>query len=171
MTWINVWLSKLIHWPEKIKNKLRSFQNQISKNPSRVNVKWNLLFFIKNKVCTYLFKTRKVSNVICYQCFLKAFENQNGKLLWFFWNSHLRSSVKKGIIKISQKSQANTCVGVSTFINLHASGLQLYQKKRLRHRYFPVNSAKFLRTPFFHDTSGQLLLNFTNESKASENEI
>ena len=31
-------------------------------------------------------------------------------------------------------------------------------KKRLWHRSFPVNFAKFLRTPFLHKTSGRLLL-------------
>ena len=31
-------------------------------------------------------------------------------------------------------------------------------KKRLWHRCFPVNFAKFLRTPFLQNTSGQLLL-------------
>ena len=30
-------------------------------------------------------------------------------------------------------------------------------KKRLWHRYVPVNFAKFLRTPFLQNTSGQLL--------------
>ena len=38
-------------------------------------------------------------------------------------------------LKISQYSQENTCVGV-------------FIKKRLQHRCFPVNIAKFLRTPF-----------------------
>ena len=33
-------------------------------------------------------------------------------------------------------------------------------KKRLWHRCFPVNFAKFLRTPFFQNTSGRLLLYF-----------
>ena len=32
---------------------------------------------------------------------------------------------------------------------LPALGLQLYYKKRLWHSCFPVNFAKFLRTPFF----------------------
>ena len=32
-------------------------------------------------------------------------------------------------------------------------------KKRLWHRCFPVNFAKFLRTPFLQNTSGRLLLN------------
>ena len=31
-------------------------------------------------------------------------------------------------------------------------------KKRLWHRYFPANFAKFLKTPFSLNTSGQLLL-------------
>ena len=32
-------------------------------------------------------------------------------------------------------------------------------KRRLWHRCFPVNFAKFSRTPFLQNTSGQLLLN------------
>ena len=31
-------------------------------------------------------------------------------------------------------------------------------KKRLWHRFFPVNFARFLRTPFLQNTSGRLLL-------------
>ena len=74
----------------------------------------------------HLFKTKKALKVIYCQCVLKAFENRNGKLLRFFLSSHLRSSVKKGILKISLNSQENTCVRVFILINLHASGLQLY---------------------------------------------
>ena len=37
-------------------------------------------------------------------------------------------------------------------------GLQLYWKKRLWHKCFPVNFAKFLRKPFLQNTSGRLLL-------------
>ena len=33
-------------------------------------------------------------------------------------------------------------------------------KKRLWHRYSPMNFAKFLRTPFSQNTSGRLLLFF-----------
>ena len=33
-------------------------------------------------------------------------------------------------------------------------------KTRLWHGYFPVNFAKFLRTPFLHNTSGTLLLDW-----------
>ena len=102
LTWINLKNSK--------SNSIKF--NQIPKNLDMVNMKWNSLVFIKNKVCMYLFKIRKVWNVIYWQCFLKAFENQNGKLLRFFWSSHLRSSVEYGILKSSQNSQVNTCVGV-----------------------------------------------------------
>ena len=58
--------------------------------------------------------------------------------------------MKKVILEISQNSQENTCGRVS--------GLQLY-KKRPWHRCFPVNFAKFLRTPSLQNTCGQLLLN------------
>ena len=92
-------------------------------------MKWNLLVFIKNKVFMYLFKTRKVCNVIYWQSFFKAFEDGHGKLLRFLWSSNLRSSIKKVFLKISQNSQEKTCVGVYILINLHTSGLQLYQKR------------------------------------------
>ena len=44
---------------------------------------------------------------------------------------------------------------------MQASGLQLYFKKRLWHRCFPVNFGKFLRTPFLIEQFRWLLLNFT----------
>ena len=39
--------------------------------------------------------------------------------------------------------------------NLQVEGLQLYFKKRLQQRYFPVEFAKFLRTTFLQNTSGE----------------
>ena len=59
-----------------------------------------------------------------------------------------RCSVRKVFLEILQNSQGNTCVRVSFLIKLRALGLQLYEKKRLWHRCFPVNSTKFLRIPF-----------------------
>ena len=138
-------------------------------------MKWNLLVFIKKKVFMYLFKTKEVCNVIYCQIFLRSFGNgsntQHGKLLRFLWSSYLRSSIKKVFLKISQNSLENTWVGVSILINLHASVLQLYQKRRLRHRCFPLNSVNFSEHLLFQNTSEQLLLNFANENKTSENEI
>ena len=51
-----------------------------------------------------------------------------------------RCSMKKVFLKILQNSQENTCARVSFLIKLQL-------KKRLWRRCFPVNIAKFLRTP------------------------
>ena len=67
---------------------------------------------------------------------------------------------KNVFLEISQNSQENTCVRVSFLIKLQTSGLRpaTLLKKRLWHRRFPVNFAKFLRVNFLQNTSGQLLL-------------
>ena len=105
------------------------------------------------KIFMYLFKTKKVCSIVYCQSFFKAFENSNntqhGKLPRFLWGSHLRNSIKKVFLKISQNSQENTCVGVSILINLHTSRLQLYHKRSLRHKRFPVNLANFSENLFF----------------------
>ena len=48
-----------------------------------------------------------------------------------------RCSIKNVFVEISQNSQENTCARLSFLI----------KKNRLWHRCFPVNFAKFLRTP------------------------
>ena len=58
-------------------------------------------------------------------------------------------------LEIWQYSQENTCTKVSFSIR---SATLL--KKRLCHRCFPVNFAKFLRTPFLQNTSWRLLLQY-----------
>ena len=60
-----------------------------------------------------------------------------------------RCSAKKVFLEISQNSQENTCARIFFLIKLKASSLQLYFKKRLWHRCFSVNCAKFLKAPFF----------------------
>ena len=66
-----------------------------------------------------------------------------------------RCSVRKVFLKISQNSLENTCARVSFLIKLQASGLF---KKWLWHRYFSVNFAKFLETPFLTEYPRWLLL-------------
>ena len=68
-----------------------------------------------------------------------------------------RCSVKKLFLEISQNSQENTCVRVSFLIKLQATPATLL-KKRLWQRCFPVNFAKFLRTPFLKEHLWWLLL-------------
>ena len=53
-------------------------------------------------------------------------------------------SVKKGVLRNFENSQKSTCARVSFLIKLQA----FFLKKRLWHRCFSVNFAKFLRTPF-----------------------
>ena len=80
-----------------------------------------------------------------------------------------RCSVKKTFLEISQNSHESTCAIASFSIKLQASTplkhqktlqgleacMQLF-KKRLWHRSFPVNFAKFLRTPFLRNIYGRL---------------
>ena len=55
---------------------------------------------------------------------------------------------KIGVFKnFATFTKKNTCAGTCSFI-----------KKRLQHRSFPMNIAKFLKTTFSQNTSGQLLL-------------
>ena len=73
--------------------------------------------------------------------------------------------VKNVFFEISQNLQENTGafhsghVRVSFFIKLLPQACN-FIKKRLWHRCFPVNFAKFLGTPFLQNTSGWLLLEF-----------
>ena len=62
---------------------------------------------------------------------------------------------KKVLLEISQNSREKP-VPESLFLI----------KKRLWHRYFPVNFVKFLRTPFLHNTSGRLLLKKENRKNS-----
>ena len=64
---------------------------------------------------------------------------------------------KKVFFEISQNSQENTCDRVSFCVRASRAALL---KKRPSHRFFPVNFAKFIRTPSSQNTSGQLLLVF-----------
>ena len=66
--------------------------------------------------------------------------------------------MKKGVLEISQNSQEKTCTRVIFLIKLQACRPASFLKKRPWHECFPVNFAKFLRTPLLQNTSGRLLL-------------
>ena len=73
-------------------------------------------------------------------------------------SSHRRSSVKKGVLRNSTKFTGKH-LGHSFFFNkVAALRPATLLKKRLWHRCFPVNFAKFPRTAFLQNTSGRLLL-------------
>ena len=66
-----------------------------------------------------------------------------------------RCSTKYILLKTLQNSQEKDCTGVSFLFRLHASSLQVFQK---RCRYFPVSLMKLLRTLFLQSNCGRLLL-------------
>ena len=72
--------------------------------------------------------------------------------------SHRRCSVKKGVVRNFAKSTGkHLCQGLffNKVTDLRPATLL---KKRLWHKCFPVNFAKFPRAPFLQNTSGRLLL-------------
>ena len=76
-----------------------------------------------------------------------------------FFIEHFHKQPLQVLLKVLETLQEGTCVGVS-FKNLQAEGLQLHKNIRLQHRCFPVNFAKFLRTPFLAGHPRWLLLHF-----------
>ena len=74
-------------------------------------------------------------------------------------SSHLEVFVKKVFLEISENSQENTCVRVSFLVKLQTfMRPATLLKKRLWHRCFPVNFAKFIKTRFLTEHRRWLLL-------------
>ena len=67
-------------------------------------------------------------------------------------SSHRRCSIKRAVLKFAIFTHGNTCVGVSETEACN------FIKKRLQHRFFPVNITKFLRTPILKNMCERLLL-------------
>ena len=83
-------------------------------------------------------------------------------------SSHQRCSAKKGVLRNFAKfTGKHLCQ--STFFN-KVAGLRsaTLLKKILWHRCFPVNFAKFLKTPFLQNTSRRLLLSLNKNWKKQE---
>ena len=75
------------------------------------------------------------------------------------------ASCKKVFLdRYSQNSQEKACVRDSILIKLHSQDC----KKRLWHKCFPVNLAKFLRKRFLQNTSGRLLLFLAFQKQSPE---
>ena len=75
-----------------------------------------------------------------------------------YWDRVCKKGVLRNFTKFKGKHLCQ-----SLFINKNA-GLRpaILLKKRLWHRCFPVNFAKFLKTSFLQNTSGRLLLHHYN---------
>ena len=75
-----------------------------------------------------------------------------------FRSSHQKCSVKQYVLRNFAKFRGKH-LRQSLFFN-KVAGTATLLKKRLLHRCFPVNFAKFLQTPLSQKTSGRLLLYF-----------
>ena len=75
-----------------------------------------------------------------------------------------KCSVGKMFLEISQNSQENTCARVSFFNKVAGLRPATLLKKRLWHRCFAVNFAKFLRTPFLQNTYGDCFSKVNSKS-------
>ena len=105
---------------------------------------------MREKMCALLWCTMysETSTINEDTCFL---------ILWVR-NSHQRCSVGKGILRNFAKFKGKHLCQ-SLFLNKVADlRPATLLKKRLWHRYFLVNFAKFLRTSFLENTSVRLLL-------------
>ena len=75
---------------------------------------------------------------------------------WQVRSSHQRCFIKRGVIKNFAK-----------FTGKHLCQSLFFKKKGFWHRCFPIKFAKFLGTPFLHNTSGRLLLQVSEYDFAS----
>ena len=77
---------------------------------------------------------------------------------YLFRSSHRRCSVRKRVLRNFAKFTGKGLCQSLFFNNTAVLKPATLLKKRLWHRCFPVNFAKFLKTPFLQNISGRLLL-------------
>ena len=88
-------------------------------------------------------------------------------LIWFH-EIHIKYVKRKPArLRKSEFKRESICYWQSTYFlkNLQSLRPGTLLKKRLWHNCFPVNFLKFLRTPFFQNTSGRLLLQDRKEKR------
>ena len=88
-------------------------------------------------------------------------------LIWFH-EIHIKYVKRKPPrLRKSEFKRESICYWQSTYFlkNLQSLRPGTLLKKRLWHNCFPVNFLKFLRTPFFQNTSGRLLLQDRKEKR------
>ena len=116
-------------------------------------------FIYKYKCCSAKSKPSRQYTVWADLSFIQPADNkgESASENWIAINKSERQkcSVRKAI---SQNSQGITCDRVSLFNKVAGLRPTTLLKKRLWHRCFPVNFAKFLRKPFSQNAPGRLLL-------------
>ena len=82
-------------------------------------------------------------------------------------SSHQRCSVRKGVLRNFTKFTGKHLYQSYYFNKVAGIRPATLLKKTLWHRFFTVNFAKFLKTPFLQNSSGRLLLYVTKNSGTS----
>ena len=88
------------------------------------------------------------------------------KVTDFYRSSHQGRSVKEGVLRkvFTKLTRKHLCQ--TGYFNKVCKPKTV--KKRLRHKCFPLNVTKFVRTPFLQNTSGRLLLLLVFQKQPSE---
>ena len=132
-----------------------SSQNTYPNLKNLCHIKLN--FFLWTKLLENLLLAKYLISVAASSMLRNCFKNHFWKLEKCFdkylrkgRSSRRRCSVKKGVLRdFAKLTRKHLCQSIRPATLL---------KKRLLHRYFPVNFAKFLRTPFFIERLWWLLL-------------
>ena len=148
-------LQLFIHLLKGFNNKLDFYSSDVGSR--KTFLKFQLLFLA---VCEPLNASNSL-NLKLQEMFIAIFNPTNvckNASLISTYNTKLKSIrpdvfCKRVFSKPSQNVQDNTCVGVSFFNKVAGLKPETLLRKRFRHRCFPVNFAKILRTLFLQNTS------------------
>ena len=106
---------------------------------------------------------RKLTKCVVPNCYdykrFRATHYPNPKL-GLFRSSHQRCSMQKAVLRSFKKFTRKHLCQILYFNKVADLRPATLLKKRLWHRCFPVNFAKFLRTPIFTEHLWWLLLDF-----------
>ena len=107
---------------------------------------------------TFLFLKQSYSQVLKGSILLFQ-KNKTTRFSKIYRSSHRRCSMKEGVLKNCAKFTGKHLCQSPFFNKVAGLWRGILLKKTLWHRCFPVNFAKFIRTPFLQNTTGRLLLN------------
>ena len=124
---------------------------------------WYLLtriFSYKNRILdSVLIRKNTLSENPYSRIFYAVYETKKRvSLLFIDRSSHRRCSVTKDVLRNFAKFTGKHLCQRLFFNKVAGLRLATLLKKKLWHRYFPVNFAKFLSTAFLQNTSGWVLL-------------
>ena len=132
----------------------RLFETKSFLKISLVNVKKS------TEICSHLLTMSLKLRVLFLCCYFVKTEKTRSAGIELFRSSHQWSSVKKGVLGNFAKFTGKPLCQSLFFNKVAGFRPEILLKKRLWHRRFPGNFAKFLRTPFFTEDLWTTASNF-----------